>query len=262
MKRKSVVILLVIVFGALLLKTFVLNQPNLKPETVISLYLEKEQSGSRPEAESFLIKDFKNVKIFDQIYEKLKAKNSKAKNTKREFELKESENVKGYAKIILVEKVAGETYFFDFLLSPAYQSDGETEFEVYLEKEGGWFSGYQWKIAKIDSPTLIQYAKMGEEKEIKTGVFAVPWEIIDCRLSDQKCLRVSIRSETESENRLSYSDWKIVDFGQREYSSLSTKIFVLNKADKIEEEISFTLPQNFALKEVLFRNEGKEIHFR
>lgn len=259
---KTLLFIFVLLFGVIVLKTFFFNRPDLKPETVVSSYLEKEQSGQRTEAEKFLTKDLKYVKILERTYEKIKRADFRTKDARREFKFKEEKNEQGYIKIIIVEKVLSETYFFDFLLSPEYQANGETEFEVYLAKEGNWWSGYQWKIAKIDSVTLIQYGKIGEEKEIKTKVFAVPLGIVNCQLPNQKCLRISIRSEAESQTLLSYSDWKIVDTSQKEYTSPSIKTFTVYGGGETTEEISFDLPQNFALKEALFKNEGKEIHFR
>lgn len=260
MPRKIFIVFFVLLFSGIALKTFFFNKP-ISPEKVVISYLQLEQFGTRESAEKFLSPNLNDIKILEKSYEKLRKEPHFQRYSSAEFELKEIKKEGDYQKVVITEKVANEAYFFNFLLSREYQKDGEIEFEAYLKKEGDWWHGYQWKIVKIDSSTLIQWAKIGEEKEIKTDVFATTNNLTTNNLQ-QKVLKIHFKNNSDKDYKASYSDWKVVDNLQKEYISSSIKTFFLEKGKEDEQEISFNLPKNFILKEILFRNEGREIHWR
>jgi len=280
-KAIKIIIALCILFCFFIaFKTFFINRPPLSPELTANFYLQQEQFGLRSEAEKFLFdsspltkgeefENFDKVEILGENYNNLKNVAYKRKEGPRNFKVKEVKKEKGNIRVSLTETILREVYFFNFLLSKEYQKDGKTEFEVLLTKTGDWWSGQEWKVLKIDSSTLIQSAKIGETREIKKGILIKPILSPSLKKGEKErgyILEVFYKNQSGFKNqegkdcKISSSEWKIV--GQRGQEIKPNFLEErLESGEEKEVEFEFSLPEDFLLKEIVFRNEGKEIHF-
>ena len=250
-------------------KTFFINRPRLSPELTANFYLQQEQFGLRSEAEEFLFENFDKVEILGENYNNLRDVAYKKKEGPRNFKVKEVKKEKGNIKVNLIETILREVYFFNFLLSKEYQKDGEIEFEVLLTKVGDWWSGQEWKVVKISSPTLIQSAKIGEARKIKKGVFIKPLFNLPLKKEEKErgyILGVFYKNQSGFKNqegkdyKISSSEWKIIGQQGQEIKPnfLEEK---LESGEEKEVKFEFSLQEELLFKEIVFRNEGKEIHF-
>ena len=280
MSKKIKIILIVLPFlilvFALLFKTFFINRPRLSPELTANFYLQQEQFGKRAEAEKYLFdslslvegeefKNFDKVEILGENYNNLKNLPYKKREGPREFEIKEVKAENSGVTVNLVETILREVYFFNFLLSRDYQEGGRIEFEIFLTKTGSWGGGYEWKILKITSPTLIQAAKIGEEKEIKKGVFMAVGRLQEPEKESEESavvygLPVLFKNKSGKDYKISSAEWKITGQHGKKFMA---EILEENLKSGREKgmEFEFNIPEEFVFKEVVFRNEGMEIYF-
>ncbi len=281
-----VILLLCLIPVFLLVKTFWLNRPTLSPFEVCLSYLQLEQKSSqRKRAERYLF-DFQKVEIFGERYPILRntiwAQKEK-KGKEPVFEKKEEKIGKEKARVRLLEKTNRNEglIFFDFKLPK------EVVFEIELKKEGSWKKGYQWKIIRIDSPTLISEGKIGEEKEIEENVFVKPIKIeeyMPSALSPEvvgklpenlKSLTLEIEYRNNSNSPVGFypfSEWRIVDEDGKEYippSQTSARVLrepiifggELKPKETKRGYIPFEVPKDFSVEKIIFKNMKKKVIF-
>jgi len=287
--NKALIVIVVLLFClvpvSLLVKTFWLNRPVLSPFEVSLSYLQLEQNSQRKRAEGYLF-DFQKVEIFGERYPILRNTIWAQKEKKGEepvFEKKEEKINKEKARVSLLEKTKRNEglIFFGFKLPK------EVVFEIELKKAGGWKKGYQWKITRINSPTLVSEGKIGEEKEIKENVFVKPIkieeymplasspEVVGKLPENLKSLTLEIEYKNNSNNPVGFypfSEWRVVDKDGKEYicpPQTSARVFreptlfggKLKPKETKRGYIPFEVPKDFSVEEIIFKNMEKKVIF-
>jgi hypothetical protein len=271
---------LIILFIFLLIKTFFLNRPKIKPGEIAIFYL-KEAQSSIEKAESYLYPDLKRIEIFEGNYEELK----KFKITQKEkegeepvFEIKDEKIEKNKATVNVFERTNKKEGWFFF----GYYLPKEISFKVELEKIGSWKKGYEWKIIKIDSQDLIKKAKFGEKVEIEKGIFVKPIKIEEYKPENVKIpqgikiLSLEIEYENNSEKEISiysFGGWYIIDdrgdaFFPPSFSSarvLRQPVLMgleLKSGERKSGYTVFEVQKEINLKEIIYKDWQRKIIFQ
>ena len=265
--KKGLILILICILVFVLVKIFILKPPPeapaaspIPPEEVAIKYFELEQQRKREEAEEYLVSYFSQVRILGGEYEKLRSSfwvQAKESGPLPEYLIKESKVVKNDVNLILeviTNKMEG-SLFFNFRLPK------KVIFKVVL-----WKINDHWRIIKIDSPDLILESKLGEKKEIKENVFVEAIKIED-HISE---IEYENRS-TEPVSFYSLGNWKIVDKEGKIYYPIPGPDFEitqpmlpdieLNLGGKEKVSLSFGIPEDVLVKEVIFRNIDRKIIF-
>jgi len=242
---------------ALSFKAFYINRPRLSPELTAEFYFQHEQFGSRREAEKLFIEPLSQVKIFGKSYIDFKIESETKNVVGVEFTVKEVETDNESAKVILTERIFGETYFLNFFLSEEYHPKGEIKFEVILTKVGDFAKGYEWKIVKINSPTLLRHAEKGEGVDVKTNVSA-KIDDIKCEIVDKCVITISFENKSFKNYNISSKEWKIIDI---EGNEIIAEVFEkkLEPSEKIKKDFVFKSAQKTLPTKIIMENKGKKI---
>jgi len=257
------IIALVLIF--LLIKFFILKPSKPSPPTITLIspaetvieYLQQEQEGKRGKAEIYLHPNFYLVRILDQYYSNIRWKflNLEEKTGPLpEFKIINSQIGENEAVITLEEITNRErgAIFFDFPLPE------KITFEITLTK----FEN-QWKIIKVDSPDLVFKTKVGEEVEIKKGIFVTLIKIEDSTLE--------IEYENKSNEVFNYNpfdEWKIISWDGKSYTLIQNLLKPalsggrLNPGNMKRGYLSFELPKDILIREIVFRIPEKKIIFQ
>jgi membrane-associated HD superfamily phosphohydrolase len=270
---------LIILFIFLLIKTFYLNRPKIKPGEIAISYL-KEAQSSIEKAENYLYPDLKKVKILDENYENLQNLKWVQKEKEGEepiFEIKSEKIKKNKAEVAILEKTNKKEGWLFF----EYKLPKEILFEVSLEKLGSWKKGYEWKIIEINSPDLIKKSKIGEKIEVEKGLFVKLINFEEYRPENLKIpegLRIfSLEIEYENDSNQtkkidSFGQWYIIDKeGEVFYSAfyppsafLRKPIFEnteLKPGEKQRGYVTFEAKKEILPREIIYKDWERKIKF-
>lgn len=277
---KVLAIGLILVFFSLLifilLKTFYLNQPKIRPEMVVIFYLKLEQNNQRKLAEKYLFPDFERVEILSEKYSLLSLSHWIQKEKTGEesvFQAKEIKIGKKEARVKIFEKTNKKQgwIFFNYYLPK------EIIFEANLIKVGNWKKGKQWKIIRINSPDLIWEEKMGEKGEIREGIFILPMKLEKLEIpAERKIYSLEVEYENNSQEIVfisPFGDWQIVDLNGERFSppSVTSAIFLrepilfggeLKPGEKRRGYVMFEIEREISAKELIFKNMEKKVIFK
>ena len=280
---KYFVILFLIVgtFFYILIKTFSLNNPEASSFQVAVSYFKAEQNFQREEAEKYLFSELSEVKILEKNYEDVRyfleiAEEKKEIKKEPVFEEKKFDS-KEEGKIVVLEKMNKKQGFAFF----GFNLPDEVLFEVELKKQGNWFKGYNWKIIKIDSSTLISNGVFGKEAQIKKDFFVKPikfekYSATETRMPKELegyTLEVEYSNNSDKKVFISpFNEWIVVDIDGKEYGSppYTSAYFLRDPAfsggeikqnGKEKGYVSFELPKETLFKKIIFISESKKITF-
>lgn len=269
--KKGLILILICILVFVLVKIFILKPslpslppeiPSLSPQDVVIGYFKLEQERKREEAEEHLVSYFSQVRILGEEYEKLRSsfwvQPKEKEGSLPEYLVKETKVVKSDANLtleVITNKMEG-SIFFNFRLPK------KVVFKIVL-----WKINDHWKIIEIDSPDLVLESKLGEKKEIKENVFVEAIKIEDYILE----IEYENRS-TEPVSFYSFGDWKIVDKDGKIYYPIPGPDFEITQpmlpdieldlGGKEKVSLSFGIPKDVLVKEVIFRNIDREIIFK
>jgi len=282
------IIFIIIVF--LLVKFFLQKSPLqppppppeiLSPEEVAIRYLSLEQQEDREEAKRYLASDLPKVKIFGENYEDLyRILWSQWKGPLPKYQIKNVQILENETKITIevttskietVGKEAESPIFFNF------DPPRKVIFEIDLVKEGNY-----WKIIKIDLPDLVLERKLGEKVEIIENVFIKPIGIKEYLAKETKpaegfkLLSLEVEYENKRNESLgfyfySFGDWRLFDENNVSYKPIFDPSNPVEIPPPVPEmgpketkriDIFFEVPENVALKELIFQNPEKKIIFK
>jgi len=227
------------------------------PEGVAIKYLWEEQRGKRWEAEDYLHPNFFLVRVFDQYYPDIRGKflvSKEKEDLLPEFKVINRQIEENEAIITLEEITNRErgNIFFGFPLPE------RLNFEIMLLKLEN-----QWKIIKVDSPDLVFKTKVGEKVEIKKDVFVTLIKIEDSTLE--------IEYENKSNEVFNYNpfdEWKIISWDGKSYTLIQNLLKPalsggrLNPGNMKRGYLSFELPKDILIREIVFRIPEKKIIFQ
>lgn len=252
----------------------------LSPEETVIKYLSLEFEKDRQEAEEYLFSDHSKIEVLREGYSNIGSfflNDTKGGNTQGslpEYNIK-NEVIEGdRAKVnleVATNKLEGSIFFI-------FSLPKNITFEADLVKERE-----NWKIIKIDSPTLVLVKNLGQKGEVIENVFVTLNKIGEYQpvgIKPPVGLKF-ISAEVEYENKsntnmnfLPLSEWRLTNDSNKEIyyptftliPSREERIAVpaeikLNPDETKRGSFFFQVPKDLNIKELVFQNLEKRIIF-